>query len=59
MKLEKYSEVTELYNFLDTNPYIAYLCGFEPFKPLPSYSIFQRFIKNVDDSYLKEYQFYY
>nr|WP_272879053.1 hypothetical protein [Clostridium sp. Cult2] len=54
MKLEKYSEIIEFYNFHDTNPYIAYLCGFEPFKLLPSYSVFQRFIKNVDNRYLKE-----
>ena len=31
MKAKKLSKVAQLYNFLDTNPYIAYLCGFEPF----------------------------
>lgn len=54
MRAEKLCEVTELCNFLDTNPYIAYLCGFEPFKPLPSYSVFQRFIKNLNNESLKE-----
>lgn len=54
MKTEKLAKVTELLSFLDTNPYIAYLCGFEPFKSLPSYSVFQRFIKNLDNESLKE-----
>ena len=54
MKTEKLAKITELLSFLDTNPYIAYLCGFEPFKPLPSYSVFQRFIKNLDNELLKE-----
>jgi len=53
MKAENFSKITELCNFLDSNPYIAYLCGFEPFKPLPSYSVFQRFIKNLDNDLLK------
>ena len=53
MKTEKLAKITELLSFLDTNPYIAYLCGFEPFKPLPSYSVFQRFIKNLDNNILK------
>lgn len=54
MKSEKISLVTELLDFLHSNPVIAYLCGFEPFKPLPSYSVFQRFIKNLDNNSLKE-----
>lgn len=54
IKSEKLCEITELYNFLDTTPYISYLCGFEPFKSLPSYSAFQRFIKNIDNDILKE-----
>lgn len=28
MKSEKLARITELLSFLDTNPYIAYLCGF-------------------------------
>lgn len=54
MKTEKLARITELLSFLDTTPYIAYLCGFDPFKPLPSYSVFQRFIKNLDNKFLKE-----
>ena len=54
MKAEKISLITELLSFLMCNPYIAYLCGFEPFKPLPSYSVFQRFAKNMDHHYLKK-----
>ncbi|MBW4828116.1 MAG: transposase [Clostridiaceae bacterium] len=53
MKAEKIREITELVNFLDTNPYIAYLCGLESFKALPSYSVFQRLIKNIDNDSLK------
>lgn len=51
MKTEKLSRITELLSSLDTNPYIAYLCGFEPFKHLSSYSVFQRFIKNLDNKF--------
>lgn len=54
MKVEKLARITELLSFLNTNPYIAYLCCFEPFKPLPSYPVFQRFIKNLDNELLKE-----
>lgn len=54
MKAEKLSLVTELVDFLETNPYIAYLCGFNPFEQLPSYSVFQRFIKNLDNNLFKK-----
>jgi hypothetical protein len=46
-------KVTELLSFLDTNHYIAYLCDFKPFRSLPSYSVFQRFIKYIDNESLK------
>jgi transposase len=53
MKAEKLLKITQLYDFLECNPYIAYLCGSNPFKPLPSYSVFQRFIKNINNELLK------
>ncbi len=54
MKTEKLCEITKLCDLLNTNPYIAYLYGFESFKPLPSYSVFQRFIKKLNNESLKE-----
>ncbi len=54
MKAEKLCKVTDLLSFLDTNPYIAYLCGFDPFKTLPFYSVFQRFIKILNNDILKD-----
>jgi len=54
MKCEKFAQVTELKDFLENNLIIAKLCGFDILKPLPSYSVFQRFIKNLSNSYLKE-----
>ena len=53
MKCEKKRHITQLVDFLDNNRYLAYLCGFDAFKPLPSYSVFQHFIKNIDNSQIK------
>ena len=54
MKLEYIKEITSLRDFLFSNLKIAYLCGFDITKPLPSYSVFQRFIKNFDNNILKQ-----
>ncbi|MBP1866259.1 hypothetical protein BD780_003222 [Clostridium tetanomorphum] len=54
MKCEKFAQITELKDFLENNLIIAQLCGLEILKPLPSYWVFQRFIKNLSNSYLKE-----
>jgi len=51
MKCEKFSYITELIDYLNNNLYIAYLCGFDILKPLPSYWTFERFIKNTDNKF--------
>ncbi|KDR95832.1 transposase [Peptoclostridium litorale] len=53
MKCEKQRHITQLVDFLDNNRYLAYLCGFDVFKALPSYSVFQRFIRNIDNNQIK------
>lgn len=47
-------EITLLRDFLYSNLKIAQLCGFDITKKLPSYSVFQRHIKNIENSDLKE-----
>lgn len=54
MKCEKFAQITDLKDFLKNNLIIAQLCGFDILKKLPSYWTFERFIKNVANSYLKE-----
>lgn len=54
MKCEKFAQITDLKDFLKNNLIIAHLCGFDILKPLPSYWTFQRFIRNIAHSYLKE-----
>lgn len=54
MKCEKFAQITDLKDFLENNLIISQLCGFNILKPLPSYWVFQRFIKNLSNSYLKE-----
>ena len=40
--------------FLDTYHSIAKLCGFDISKSLPSYSVYQRYIKNLENNLLKK-----
>lgn len=54
MKLQSIQEITSLREFLFLNLKIAYLCGFDITRPLPSYSVFQRFLKNFDNNILKQ-----
>lgn len=54
MKLQSIKEITALRDYLFLNLKIAYLCGFDITKPLPSYSVFQRFIKNFNNKILKQ-----
>ncbi|MEG0019890.1 MAG: transposase, partial [Oscillospiraceae bacterium] len=54
MKIEGFSQITDLVDYLNNNLIIAYYCGFNIMKPLPSYWTFDRFIKNLDNSLLKE-----
>jgi hypothetical protein len=52
MKCERFVEITDLWDFLNNNRIIVYLCGFG--FNLPSYSVFQRFIKNLDTEILEQ-----
>ena len=54
MKLERFSQITDLHDYLSNNLLIAHYCGFDITKPLPSYWTFDRFIKNIDNAVLKE-----
>ena len=54
MKCQKFAMITDLKDFLDNNLKIAYLCGFDIMKPLPSYTVLQRFIKNLPKDILKQ-----
>lgn len=53
MQCEHFREITSLVDFLNLNLKISQLCGFNIMKELPSYSVFQRFIKNFDNTILK------
>lgn len=53
MKCECFSYITDLIDYLQNNLLIAYYCGFDIRKPLPSYSTFDRFIRNTDNLLLK------
>ncbi|WP_432402330.1 transposase [Wukongibacter sp. M2B1] len=54
MKCEKFGYITDLVDYLNNNLYIAYLCGFDIFKPLPSYWTFERFIKDTPNQYFSK-----
>lgn len=54
MNCEHFREITLLCDFLNTNLKIAQLCGFDITKPLPSYSVYQRFIHDINNNLLKE-----
>lgn len=54
MKCEKFAAITDLKDFLNNNLKIAPLCGFDILKPLPSYTVLQRFIKNLPNDIIKE-----
>lgn len=47
MKCEKFSEITQLQEYLFNNQIIAHTCGFDITKKLPSYWTYRRFIKNT------------
>ncbi|MGE5631713.1 MAG: transposase [Caulobacteraceae bacterium] len=47
MKCEKFSEITQLHEYLFNNQIIAHACGFDITKKLPSYWTYRRFIKNT------------
>jgi len=54
MKCEGFSQITDLVDFLNNNLLIAFYCGFDITKPLPSYWTFDRFIRNIDNQILKD-----
>ena len=53
MKCERFSQVTDLKDYLDNNRIIAYYCGFDITKPLPSYWTYDRFLRQLDNAELK------
>lgn len=54
MKCEGFTQITDLHDYLSNNLIIAYYCGFNIFKTLPSYSVFEKFIKNLDNELLQK-----
>lgn len=54
MKCEGFGYITDLHDYLSNNLIIAHYCGFNILKKLPSYWTFDRFIRNIDNSILKE-----
>ena len=53
MKCECFEYITDLKDYLDNNLLIAYYCGFDIMKPLPSYWAFDRFIRELAHSLLE------
>ena len=54
MKCEGFSQITDLWDYLNNNLLIAHYCGFNIMKPLPSYWTFERFIRKLDNQILKD-----
>ena len=46
--------ISDLVDYLHNNLLIAYFCGFDISRPLPSYWTFDRFLKNFDNKVLSE-----
>jgi len=53
MKCERFSQITDLMDYLDNNRLIAHYCGFDITKPLPSYWTYDRFLKKLNNGELK------
>jgi len=54
MKCECFSYITDLVDYLNNNLLIAYYCGFDITKPLPSYWTYDNFILDLDNKLLKK-----
>lgn len=54
MKCERLAYITDLIDYLNNNLIIAHYCGFDIMKPLPSYSVFDSFIRTSANDLLKE-----
>lgn len=52
MKCEGFAQITDLLDYLTNNLIIAHYCGFNIMKPLPDYSTFTRFLRNLDHDLL-------
>lgn len=52
MKSEGFAMISDLVDYLNNNLIIAHYCGFDIFKPLPSYWTFDRFLKNFSNTLL-------
>ena len=52
VKCEGFTQITDLVDYLNNNLIIAHFCGFDISKKLPSYTKFERFIKNIDNDIL-------
>lgn len=48
MKCEGFGYITDLADYLENNRLIAYYCGFDITKPLPSYWTYDRFLRKLD-----------
>ncbi len=48
MKCEGFGYITDLVDYLENNRLIAYYCGFDITKPLPSYWTYDRFLRKLD-----------
>lgn len=53
MKCEGFSQITDLVDYLNNNLIIAHDCGFNIMRPLPSYWTFDRFLRSIDNTALK------
>lgn len=54
MKCEGFSQITDLMDYLENNRLIAYYCGFDITRELPSYWTFARFLRKLDNGLLKQ-----
>ena len=54
MKCEGFGYITDLADYLENNRLIAYYCGFDITKKLPSYWTYDRFLWKLDHSILEE-----
>lgn len=54
MKCDEFALLTYLKDFFNNNLKITNLCSFDILRPLPSYTLFQRFIKNLSKYTMKE-----
>ena len=53
MKCEGFGYITDLMDYLENNRIIAHYCGFDIMRPLPSYWIYDRFLRQLNNGELK------